>query len=58
MRCRAGKRGWPALASYVRPFTRQVTETPTKLVNLWPASRIDELMPLAYPKAAPSAGNV
>ena len=41
-----------------RPFTRQVTETPTKLVNLWPASRIDEMMALAYPKAAPSAGNV
>ena len=25
-----------------------------KLVNLWPASRIDELMPWAWPKARPS----
>jgi transposase len=25
-----------------------MTDTLTKLVNLWPASRIDELMPWAY----------
>jgi transposase len=35
-----------------------LTDTLTKLVNLWPASRIDELMPWAYPKATPSAVNV
>jgi hypothetical protein len=27
----------------------------TKLVNLWPASRIDELMPWAYVRPAPAA---
>jgi len=27
-----------------------MTDVLTKLVNLWPASRIDELMPWAYPK--------
>ncbi len=35
-----------------------LTDTLTKLVNLWPASRIDELMPWAYAKTAPSAVNV
>jgi hypothetical protein len=25
-----------------------MTDTLTKLVNLWPASRIDEMMPWAY----------
>jgi hypothetical protein len=30
-----------------------MTDTLTKLVNLWPASRIDELMPWAY-VAAPA----
>jgi hypothetical protein len=28
-----------------------MTDTLTKLVNLWPASRIDELMPWAYAAA-------
>jgi hypothetical protein len=28
-----------------------MTDTLTKLVNLWPASRINELMPWAYPKS-------
>jgi IS66 C-terminal element len=27
-----------------------MTDVLTKLVNVWPASRIDELMPWAYPK--------
>jgi hypothetical protein len=27
-----------------------MTEVLTMLVNLWPASRIDELMPWAYPQ--------
>jgi transposase len=35
-----------------------LTDTLTKLVNLWPASRIDELMPWAYAKLAPRAVNV
>lgn len=35
-----------------------LTDTLTKLVNLWPASRIDELMPWAYTKAASHAVNV
>ena len=30
-----------------------LTDTLTKLVNRWPASRIDELMPWAYAKIAP-----
>jgi transposase len=35
-----------------------LTDTLTRLVNLWPASRVDELMPWAYAKTAPSAVNV
>ena len=35
-----------------------LTDTLTKLVNLWPASRIDELMPWTYPKTASHAVNV
>ena len=35
-----------------------LTDTLTKLVNLWPASRIDELMPWAHAKAAPDVVNV
>jgi len=31
-----------------------MTDALTKLVNLWPASRIDQLMPWAYPKSAPA----
>jgi hypothetical protein len=30
-----------------------MTDVLVKLVNMWPASRIDELMPWAYPKATP-----
>jgi hypothetical protein len=30
-----------------------MTDTLTKLVNLWPASRIDELMPWAYAPRPP-----
>ena len=30
-----------------------LTDTLTKLVNRWPQSRIDELMPWTYAKAAP-----
>ena len=35
-----------------------LTDTLTKLVNLWPASRIDELMPWAYAKPTSAAVNV
>jgi hypothetical protein len=35
-----------------------MTDTLTKLVNRWSASRVDELMPWAYAKAAPTAVNV
>ena len=35
-----------------------LTDALTKLVNRWPACRIDELMPWAYAKTAPSAVNV
>lgn len=35
-----------------------MTDTLTKLVNRWPASRIDELTPWAYPKAAQAPVNV
>jgi hypothetical protein len=35
-----------------------MTETLTKLVNLWPATRIDELMPWAYVKAVSVPVNV
>jgi hypothetical protein len=35
-----------------------LTETLTKLVNLWPASRIDELMPWAYAKIPVAAVKV
>ena len=35
-----------------------LTDTLTKLVNRWPASRIDELMPWAYAKPASHAVNV
>jgi transposase-like protein len=38
------------------PF--RTTPSNEALVNLWPASRIDELMPWAYRKAAPNAVNV
>ena len=35
-----------------------MTDTLTKLVNLWPASRIDELMPWTYAKTASTVVNV
>jgi transposase len=35
-----------------------MTDTLTKLVNRWPATRIDELMPWAYAKPASAAVNV
>jgi transposase len=50
-----GAENWATVASLVEtcklnavnPFA-WMTDTLTKLVNLWPASRIDELMPWAY----------
>lgn len=32
-----------------------MADTLTRLVNRWPATRIDELMPWAYAKADPAA---
>jgi hypothetical protein len=54
-----GAEGWAMIASLIEtcklnrvdPLT-WTTDVLTKLVNLWPASRIDELMPWTYAKQA------
>lgn len=50
-----GAENWARIASLVETCKLNavdplawMTDTLTKLVNLWPASRIDELMPWAY----------
>jgi hypothetical protein len=50
-----GAENWATIASLVESCKLNavdplawITDTLTKLVNLWPASRIDELMPWAY----------
>jgi hypothetical protein len=50
-----GAENWATVASLVETCKLNavdplawMTDTLTKLVNLWPASRIDELMPCAY----------
>jgi len=60
-----GAANWAAIASLIETAKLNgvnphawLTDTLTKLVNRWPASRIDELMPWAYAKAAPEAVNV
>jgi len=60
-----GAENWAAIASLIETAKLNgvnphawLTDTLTKLVNRWPASRIDELMPWAYAKAAPEAVNV
>jgi transposase len=52
-----GAKGWAMHASLLETCKLSqvdplawMTDVPTKLVNLWPASRIDELMPWAYAK--------
>jgi hypothetical protein len=54
-----GAAGWASVASLIETCKlNQVdplawtTDALTKLVNRWPASRIDELMPWAYAKPA------
>jgi transposase len=54
-----GATNWAMLASLIETCKLNdvnplawMTDTLTKLVNLWPANRIDELMPWAYAKAA------
>ena len=53
-----GAANWAAIASLIETAKLNdvnphawLTDTLTKLVNRWPASRIDELMPWAYAKA-------
>lgn len=60
-----GAANWAAIASLIETAKFNdvnphawLADTLTKLVNRWPASRIDELMPWAYAKAAPEAVNV
>ena len=54
-----GAEGWAMIASLIETCKLNcvdplawMTDVPTKLVNLWPASRIGELMPWAYAKQA------
>jgi transposase len=54
-----GAANWAAIASLIETAKLNrtdpnawLTDTLPKLVNRWPASRIDELMPWAHPKAA------
>ncbi len=54
-----GATNWAAIASLIETCKLNdvnphawLTDTLTRLVNRWPASRIDELMPWAYTKAA------
>lgn len=54
-----GAQGWAMIASLLETCKLNavdplawLTDVLTKLVNLWPASRIDELMPWAYVKPA------
>jgi transposase len=54
-----GAENWACLASLIETAKLNgvnphawLTDILTKLVNRWPASRIDELMPWAYPKSA------
>lgn len=60
-----GAENWACIASLLETCklcdvspNAWLADTLTKLVNRWPASRIEELMPWAYAKAAPAAVNV
>ena len=53
-----GAESWAIAASLVETCKLNIvdplawmTDALTKLVNLWPVSRIEELMPWAYPKS-------
>jgi hypothetical protein len=59
----AGAENWACLASLIETCKLNrvdpqvyLTDVLTKLVNLWPAARIDELMPWAWTGADSSAG--
>ena len=56
-----GAQNWAAIASLIETCKLNavnphawLADTLTKLVNRWPASRIDELMPWTYAKIAPA----
>jgi transposase len=60
-----GVDNWACIASLVESCKLNdvnpntwMTDTLTKLVNRWPAARIDQLVPWAYAKAAPTTVNV
>jgi transposase len=60
-----GAENWAALASLIESAKLNgvnphawLTDTLTKLVNRWPPSRIDELMPWHYARAASPVVNV
>ena len=54
-----GAHNWAAIASLIETCKLNgvnphawLADTLTRLVNRWPASRLDDLMPWAYPKTA------
>ena len=54
-----GAQNWAAIASLIETCKLNgvnphawLSDTLTRLVNRWPASRLDDLMPWAYPKTA------
>jgi transposase len=60
-----GGTNWATIASLIETCKLNgvhphawLTDTLTKLVNLWPASRIDDLMPWGHAKTAPAVVNV
>jgi transposase len=60
-----GAENWACIASLIECCKLNginphawLADTLTKLVNRWPASRINELMPWTYAKAEPEAVNV
>lgn len=60
-----GAANWAAIASLIETCKLNavnphawLADTLSKLVNRWPASRIEQLMPWAYTKADPTAVNV
>ena len=46
------------LDPFARILLALLTDVLTKLINLWAASRIDELMPWAWPRAQSSTARV
>ena len=63
--CDHGAENWAGIASLVETCKLNgvdpqayLTDVLTKLVNLWPASRIDELMPWAWARAQHSTERI